>query len=107
MIAASFQNVGSTVLDLSTITTSATPNDYDHMASSAPQILVWDPTAGNNIGAYYTYYYITDAYDGVNYVTAWADGNGDVVTGVIAPAGQGFWLFLPSGYAGAKATFTK
>ena len=88
--------------------TPLSPATYDTMTTSAPTIKVWDAAAGNGIGAYLTYYYISDAYDEAedDDVTAWADKNGDVATDII-PAGQGFWLILPTGHTGVKATFTK
>ncbi len=84
------------------------PATYDTQSTAAPTIKVWDAAAGNGIGAYLTYYYISDAYDEDNdeEVTAWADRNGDVAD-ISIPAGQGFWLILPSGHTGVKATFTK
>ena len=89
-------------------TTPLAPASYSTRTTAAPQIKVWDPTAGNGAGNYSTYYFISDAYDepADEEITAWADENGDLTTDTI-PVGRGFWLILPSGHAGVKATFTK
>jgi len=105
-----FANPFPVATDLNTITwkaadgTSAlTPATYK-TRTSAPQIKVWDPA----IEGYTTYYYISDCEDPEDEdeeITAWATAKGEYPSTPIA-AGQGFWLVLPSGYAGAKAKFT-
>ena len=85
------------------------PATYKTRTTAAPQIKVWDPTAGNGIGGYTTYYYIDDCEDPEDEdeeITAWSTNKGEYPEGASVQAGQGFWLILPSGYTGAKATFT-
>ena len=76
-----------TAMNMSKIATSGLiAGIYDTMSTDAPCIMVY-----NGVG-YDTYYYIEDAYDADgNSVTAWADSNGDAVTGEIAEAGEAFW----------------
>ena len=76
-----------TAMNMSKIATSGLiAGIYDTMSTDAPCIMVY-----NGVG-YDTYYYIEDAYDAEgNSVTAWADSNGDAVTGEIAEAGEAFW----------------
>ena len=60
---------------------------YDTMNTDAPCIMVYD-----GVGGYEYYYYISDAYDADgNEVTAWANLNGDAVSGDIAEPGEAFW----------------
>ncbi len=81
-------------LDMAKVTTSGIVADkYDTMLTDAPCIMVYNGTGYN------FYYYISDAFDAnSNEVTAWADINGDAVTGVIANVGEAFWV--SSGSAG-------
>lgn len=85
-------------------TTALAPATYKTRTTAAPQIKVWNPASG----IYTTYYYINDCEDPEDEdeeITAWSTGTGEYPTTTIA-AGQGFWLILPSGYAGAKMKFT-
>ena len=86
-------------LDLTKMTTSLTPGEYDTMEANAPQLQVL-----NALGGYDLYYYISDAYDaGGNPTTGWSDGGGDLVTSPIE-VGAGFWIKAP---ANGTVTFTK
>ena len=88
-------------------TSALAPATYKTRTTAAPQIKVWDPTVGT--GVYTTYYYISDCEDPEDEdeeITAWATNKGEYPSGVTIPAGQGFWLALPSTYTGAKAKFT-
>ena len=78
-----------TSMNMSKITTAGlVPGVYDTMSTDAPCIMIYDGVSG-----YDFYYYISDAYDADGKeVTAWADPNGDEVTGNIAGAGEAFWL---------------
>ena len=93
MVANSLQDPGSTTLDLNKVTTDATPCAYAARTSSAPTLKIWDPTAGNGAGNYSTFYYITDAYDEENdeEITAWANRNGDIISGISLPLGSALW----------------
>ena len=89
-VALQFNDVGSVdVSSLANLTTSGlTAGVYDSMSTDAPCIMIYDGVSG-----YDFYYYISDAYDAEgNEVTAWADPNGDEVTGNIAGVGEAFWL---------------
>ena len=79
-------------IDMSKVTTSGiTAGKYDTMNTEAPCIMVY-----NGLGYDY-YYYISDAYDANgDEVTAWANGNGDAITGVIAQPGEAFWASSPT-----------
>ena len=69
------------------ITEGLEPGIYDTMNKEAPSIQIY------NGRAYDFYFYISDAYDADgNEVTAWADTNGDAITGVIAQTGEAFWV---------------
>ncbi len=75
-------------LNISKVTTSGLEaGEYDTMNTDAPCIMIYDGEGG-----YEYYYYISDAFDAdENEVTAWADPNGNAVTGEIAEAGEAFW----------------
>jgi hypothetical protein len=93
-ISLQFADVG-TDGDLASIgkltSTGLTAGKYDTMNTEAPCIMVY-----NGLGYDY-YYYISDAYDADgNEVTAWANGNGDAITGVIAQPGEAFWASSPT-----------
>ena len=77
-----------TAMNMSKITTTGlAAGVYDTMNTDAPSLMIY-----NGVG-YDFYFYISDAYDAEgNEVTAWADTNGDAVTGEIAGAGEAFWL---------------
>jgi len=77
-----------TAMNMSKIATSGlTAGAFDTMTTDAPCIMIYD-----GAGGYDYFYYISDAYDAEGYeVTAWADGNGDAVTGEIADSGKAFW----------------
>lgn len=77
-----------TAMNMSKITTSGlAAGVYDTMNTEAPCIMIFDGESN-----YDYYYYIADAYDAEgNEVTAWADPNGDAVTGDIAEVGKAFW----------------
>ena len=81
-------------LNMAKVTTSGlVAGAYDTMGTEAPCIMTY-----NGVGYNY-YYYISDAYDADgNEVTAWADNNGDAVTGEITAVGEAFWV--RSGSAG-------
>ena len=81
-------------LDMAKVTTSGlVAGVYDTMSTDAPCIMVYNGTG------YDFYYYISDAFDANgNEVTAWADINGDALTGNIAKIGEAFWV--RSGSAG-------
>ncbi len=86
-------------LDLTTMTTTLSPGEYDTMEANAPQLQVL-----NAVGGYDAYYYISDAYDaGGNTVQGWSDSNGDLASTPIE-VGAGFWIKAP---AVGTVTFTK
>jgi len=97
-------DINSIIWKASDGTTALEPATYKTRTTAAPQIKVWNPATG----IYTTFYYIDDCEDpedDENEITAWSTGTGEYPTTTI-PAGQGFWLILPSAYTGAKATFT-
>ena len=88
-----FAEVGSATenASIASLSTSGlTAGVYDTMNTDAPCIMIY-----NGTGGYYYYYYISDAYDADgNEVTAWADLNGDAISGEQS-LGTGFWLRIP------------
>ncbi len=77
---------------------------YTTRYTACPMVKVY--TEGDG---YTTYYYMSDAIDSNDdEVTGWADGNGDLVetTQVLAPAGKGFWVILPTGSTKAAVEFS-
>ena len=77
-----------TALDLSKVVTAGlVAGVYNTMETAAPCIMIY-----NGVGYNY-YYYISDGDDGTERfdLTGWTDADGNL-TGVVAPAGTGFWL---------------
>ena len=88
-------------LSLKNLITTLPAGEYDTMESAAPRIDVLKPTG---LG-YKSFYYISDAYEGDNEVTGWADMYGDIPEEASAVAQEGFWVISPT--SNGKITFTK